>query len=122
MPCELPSWKSADRRRTRGDTCTVQSSAPDPGTTGRHRRVEATPEPLTRTARHRAVTNQAVSAVAPRRRHAADAAPPTHPDARPRPRGRAPQRLLAGTALLAIALAPVLERSASALGEHDAIA
>ncbi|GAA4741725.1 hypothetical protein GCM10023328_23670 [Modestobacter marinus] len=39
--------------------------------------------------------------------------------ARPGPRGRAPQRLLALTALSAIALAPVLARSGSTLGYSD---
>src|SRR4051812_23621051 len=87
----------------------------------------------------------AVPVEAPRRRHAADVAPPTHPDARPpvgpprrrpaadvapppppaaRPpvRGRALRRVLAAAALVVIAVAPVLDRSTSALGLHDAVA
>jgi hypothetical protein len=39
-----------------------------------------------------------------------------------RARGRTPQRLLAGTTLLAIAMAPVLARSTTGLGMHDAVA
>jgi hypothetical protein len=54
-----------------------------------------------------------------RRRHAAEDAPRSRPV---RTRGRTPQRLLAGTTLLAIAMAPVLARSTSGLGMHDAVA
>jgi hypothetical protein len=77
---------------------------------------------LTDTGRHRAVTNLPTTVEPVRRRHAADAVPSSHPDARPRGRSRAPQRILAGTTLVAIALAPVLARSNSGLGLHDAVA
>jgi hypothetical protein len=89
---------------------------------GRHRRVAAPPA-LTETGRHRAISAAQIAADEPaRRRHAADAAPTTHPDAQLRRRSRTPQRLVAGVSLLAIALAPVLARSASGLGLHDAVA
>ncbi|MCZ2822740.1 hypothetical protein O2V63_20580 [Modestobacter sp. VKM Ac-2977] len=56
-----------------------------------------------------------------RRRHAADEAPSSHPDAR-RPRGLTPRRVLAGAVLLLVAATPVLARSASAFGLDDAAA
>lgn len=105
----------------------MHSAQHGPETAGRHRRVEASAA-LTETGRHRAVAARPEPVAAPavvepvRRRHAADAAPATHPDARVRTRSRTPQRLVAGTALLAIAMAPVLARSSSALGLHDAVA
>ncbi len=107
-----------------GGTHRVYSAAHGPEDTGRHRRVEAAA--LTDTGRHRAVAlpaPPAAPAPAPaRRRHAADAAPATHPDARVQPRGRRSRRLVAGTVLVTIAFAPVLARSSSALGMHDAVA
>ncbi|MGY5882415.1 hypothetical protein [Modestobacter lacusdianchii] len=100
----------------------MHDAGPGPETTGRHRRGETTP-PLTDTGRHRAVIAELDPTPEPaRRRHAADVAPKAHPDAVRRRRSRAPQRILAGTALLAVALAPVLARSNSALGLHDALA
>lgn len=116
-----------DRRVGAREGDAVQHAVPGPETTGRHRRVEvpvqAAPA-LTDTGRHRAVTVPPASAGSEpvRRRHAADAAPATHPDARVPSRSRAPRRILAGTALVAVALAPVLARSTSALGMHDAVA
>jgi hypothetical protein len=99
----------------------VQSAGQGPETTGRHRRVAA--PPLTDTGRHRAVTIPPAPAPTPaepvRRRHAM----PDSLRSRPlRTRGRTPQRLLAGTTLLAIAMAPVLARSTTGLGMHDAVA
>jgi hypothetical protein len=103
----------------------VQSAGHGPETTGRHHRVE-TPPALTETGRHRLASvrhaPEPTSVEPARRRHAADAAPATHPDARVHRRSRAPRRVLTGAALLAIAVAPVLARSTSGLGMHDAVA
>ena len=99
----------------------MQDAGSGPETTGRHRRAES---PLADTGQHRPVSSRSAPEVqtAPRRRHAADVAPKAHPDAVRRARGRTPQRILAGAALVAVALAPVLARSTSALGLHDALA
>ena len=102
----------------------MHNAGPDPETKGHHRRVEArpavTPGAPTDNGRHRALAAPNAELARPRRRHAADEAPRHHPDAR-RSR-RAPQRVAAAAALLAVALAPVLARSSSALGLHDAVA
>jgi len=83
------------------------------------------PAASTENGRHRVVAGQSPPVPGPpepvRRRHAADAAPPTHPDA-VRPRGRTRQRFVAGATLLALLLVPVLARSSSTLGLHDALA
>jgi hypothetical protein len=114
------SWLGAGRH---GGTNNVQSAGHRPETTGRHRRIE-TPSVLTETGRHRAIESRPEPAEPARRRHAASDEPRAQAPARPQRAGRsrAPQRLLAGTTLLAIALAPVLARSSSGLGLNDAVA
>jgi hypothetical protein len=106
-----------------GGTSNVRSAEHGPETTGRHRRVE-TPSALTETGRHRAIETRPEPSAPARRRHAAPDEPRVQATARPQRagRGRTPQRLLAGTTLVAIALAPVLARSSSGLGLHDAVA
>ena len=107
-------------------TSSVQSAEPGPETTGRHRCAEGTP-PLPEAGRHRSVAASPLEPAGPARRerprgrHAADTAPPTHPDARARRRWRAPWRIVAGATLLTIAVAPVLARSASGQALHDAV-
>src|SRR4051794_8785294 len=106
---------------------TVHSALHGPETTGRHRRVE-TPPALAETGRHRAIAAPPPptpgSSEPVRRRHAADTAPLTHPDARRRTRigSRALQCGLASAGLLAVAVAPVLARSSHDLGLRDAVA
>ncbi|CCH85892.1 protein of unknown function [Modestobacter italicus] len=95
-----------------------------PETTGRHRPVETAPVFADM------VPHRAVASVSPLptvqlvgRRHAAPVAPSEHPYVLvPQRLSRAPQRLLACAALAIIAVAPVLARSSSNLGLHDAIA
>lgn len=109
-----------------GGTHEVHTDRPGPETSGRHRRVQQPPAP-TDTGRHRVVAASPVQPALPdpeapvRRRHAADEAPSSHPDAR-RPSSRTPQRILAAAVLLLITATPVLARSTSALGLNDAVA
>src|SRR3954452_16658612 len=106
---------------------TVHSAPHGPETTGRHRRAE-TPPALPETGRHRAIAAAPPHTPGPsepvRRRHAADTAPLTHPDARRRTRirSRSLQCGVASAGLLAIAVAPVLARSSHDLGLLDAVA
>ena len=89
---------------------------------GRHRATEET-SALSEIGRHRAATPaSALPNANPGRRRHADVALHSRRNAWRHSRSRTPQRILAFATLAAIAVAPVLARSSSGLGLHDAVA